>query len=260
MQTQRPRVEEELTLLNRANVFSLWESVGKANGTVEIHPGFSKVCNPGSSWPNRLWLTGGEDAKLTQAALRDASPHLTRKDKPVLLVLTEKQAASAGDWLEAQGLSVLFAQTGMALDLETTPATRTEGDLEVAAVRTPEEASLWARYASEAFGYSVGAVVVENALNVPGITFYLGYLSEDVVGTGLLCTHGGVAGFHMAGTRPPYRRRGVARRMMYHLIREGRAGGFRQGTLQASAMGEPLYVQLGFIKQFTLYNYLFSGG
>jgi GNAT superfamily N-acetyltransferase len=259
MQTERPRVEEGPALLNLANLFSLWEAVGRANGTLETHPGFSKVHDPGSSWPNRVWLTGEDNAELTQAALGDAWPHLNRKDKPVLLVLTEKQAASAGDGLEAQGLSLLFAQTGMTLDLETTSATPTEGELEVVAVGSPGEASRWARHASEAFGYSVGPVVVENALNAPGITFYLGYLSKEVAGTGLLCTHGGVAGFHMAGTRPPYRRRGVARQMMYHLIREARAEGFRQGTLQASAMGEPLYVQLGFIKQFMLYNYLFSG-
>jgi hypothetical protein len=46
--------------------------------------------------------------------------------------------------------------------------------------------------------------------------------------------------------------------MMHHLIREARAGGFRYGTLQASAMGEPLYDQLGFRRQFDLHNYLFS--
>jgi ribosomal protein S18 acetylase RimI-like enzyme len=258
MLTERPAVEEELSPLNLSNLLSLWESVGKANGTLENHRGFSKVYNPGSSWPNRLWLTGEEDAELTQAALRDASHHLQQKDRPLLLVLTENQAASAGDWLEAQGQSLLFAQTGMTLDLESGSLAPTAGELEVREVNTPDEASLWTRCASESFGYSVGAVLVQNALDIPGISFYLGTLSEAVVGTGLLCTHRGVAGFHMAGTRPMHRRRSVARQMMHHLLREGRAGGFRHGTLQASAMGEPLYSQLGFRKQFILYNYLRS--
>jgi hypothetical protein len=45
---------------------------------------------------------------------------------------------------------------------------------------------------------------------------------------------------------------------MDHLIDEARARGLRHATLQASTMGEPLYSQLGFRKQFLLHNYLFS--
>jgi hypothetical protein len=44
--------------------------------------------------------------------------------------------------------------------------------------------------------------------------------------------------------------------MMHHLIQEARAGGFTHATLQASAMGEPLYAQLGFRRQFVLRNYV----
>jgi hypothetical protein len=47
--------------------------------------------------------------------------------------------------------------------------------------------------------------------------------------------------------------------MMHHLMREAVAGGFTHATLQASAMGEPLYTQLGFTTQFILHNYLFTG-
>jgi predicted acetyltransferase len=97
---------------------------------------------------------------------------------------------------------------------------------------------------------------VEKLLGLPEITLYLGLLPQGVAGTALLCTHHGVAGFHMAGTRPEHRRRGVARQMMHHLIAEARSRGLEMATLQASAMGEPLYSQLGFRKQFTLHNYV----
>jgi ribosomal protein S18 acetylase RimI-like enzyme len=258
METQRLSGEEALRRLSLSNLFSLWESVGKANEALEIHRGFRKIYNHGSSWPNRIWLTEGEDEECARSALENATRVLTRENEPILLVLTERQATFAGDWLNEQGLSLLFAQTGMVLELERASGPPTEGVLEIATVKTPVESSLWSQVASEAFGYRVDPDVVRNVLDLPEITLYLGHLPEGVAGTALLCTHHQVAGFHMAGTRPEHRREGVARQMMEHLIGEARARGLRHATLQASAMGEPLYSQLGFRKQFLLHNYLFS--
>jgi ribosomal protein S18 acetylase RimI-like enzyme len=249
---------EDLRLLNLSNLFGLWESVGEANGALESHRGFKKIYHQGSSWPNRIWLTGEEDEECTRAGLEEAAGHLTRKDEPILLVLTEEQAASSRDWLRQRGLSLLFSQTGMALELERASDAPAEGALQIVTVKTPDESSLWSKVASEAFGYRVGPDVVRNIVDLPEITLYLGYLPEEVAGTALLCTHHGVAGLHMAGTRPAYRRRGIARRMMHHLLDEARARGLDYAILQASAMGEPLYRKLGFLEQFFLHNYLFS--
>ncbi len=118
MKTQQPPEAEDLRRLNLSNLFSLWESVGKANGALESHRGFKKIYHHGSSWPNRIWLTGEEDEECARAALENAARYLTRKDEPILLVLTEEQAAFSGDWLKKQGLSLLFSQTGMVLELE----------------------------------------------------------------------------------------------------------------------------------------------
>ncbi len=253
----RPDSEDEaLSRLNLSNLFSLWESVGRANGSLETHRGFTKVFDSGSSWPNRIWLAGDEGPEGTLAALQKASSYLNDADKPILLVLTEEQVALAGDWLREKGLSLLFAQTGMVVDLERFSAARQQGPLEIIAVEDAQQASLWSRVASESFGYQVGSSVVENLLDLPEITLYLGFLPQGVAGTALLCTHHGVAGFHMAGTRPEQRRKGVARQMMHHLIGEARARGLGLAILQASAMGEPLYSQLGFRKQFVLHNYV----
>jgi GNAT superfamily N-acetyltransferase len=256
MKTRQPSKAEELRRLNLSNLHSLWESVGEANDALETHRGFKKIYIHGSSWPNRIWLTEDESEDSTRSALEKASVHLSRKDEPVLLVLTEEQVASSSDWLKEQGLSLLFPQTGMVLELEAAPAAPTEEVLEIVAVRTPEEASLWSQVASEAFGYRVDPTVVRNLAGVSEITLYLGFFPEGVAGTALLCTHRGVAGLHMAGTRPEHRRRGVARRMMHHLMGEARARGLQHATLQASTMGEPLYTELGFRKQFTLHNYV----
>jgi len=260
MKGQRLSREEALVRLNLSNLFSLWESVGQANGTLERHRGFSRIYNPGSSWPNRIWLSGEEDQERARSALERAAVYFTREDEPVLLVMTERQLAFSGDWLKERGMTLLFAQTGMVLELEGGSAPRRELPLEVVAVKTSRESSLWSQTASEAFGYSVDAAVAGNLVDLPEITLYLGFLPEGLAGTALLCTHHGVAGLHMAGTRPKHRRKGVALGMMTHLIGEARARGLGHATLQASAMGEPLYTQLGFRKQFLLHNYLYSTG
>ena len=260
MKEQRLSEEEALGRLNLSNLFSLWESVGQANGTLENHPGFKRIYNHGSSWPNRIWLTGEEDQERARSALEDAAGYFTRKEQPVLLVMTEEQLALSGNWLKERGMSLLFAQTGMALELEGGPALPEDGPLEIVPVKTSRESSLWSQTASEAFGYGVDAAVVHNLLDLPEITLYLGFLPEGLAGTALLCTHHGVAGLHMAGTRPTHRRKGVAREMMTHLMGEARTMGLGHATLQASAMGEPLYSQLGFRKQFLLHNYLYSTG
>jgi ribosomal protein S18 acetylase RimI-like enzyme len=260
MKTQQLFEANDLRRLNLSNLFSLWESVGTVNGALENHRGFEKIYHHGSSWPNRIWLTGEEGEEHTRAALENAASYLTREDEPILLVLTEEQLAFSRDWLRKRGLSLLFSQTGMVLELEGASAVPKEDPLEIITVGTQEESSLWSQVASEAFGYRVDPTVVRNVVDVSEITLYLGFLPEGVAGTALLCTHCGVAGFHMAGTRPELRRRGVARRMMRHLMGEARAKGLRYATLQASAMGEPLYDELGFGKQFLLHNYLFSIG
>jgi hypothetical protein len=73
METQRLSGEAALRRLNLSNLFSLWESVAKANETLEIHRGFRKIYNHGSSWPNRIWLTAGEDEECARSALENAA-------------------------------------------------------------------------------------------------------------------------------------------------------------------------------------------
>ncbi len=48
-------------------------------------------------------------------------------------------------------------------------------------------------------------------------------------------------------TRPEYRRRGVARTLMEHLMARAREMGMSRLILWASEMGRPLYLDLGFV-------------
>jgi GNAT superfamily N-acetyltransferase len=60
---------------------------------------------------------------------------------------------------------------------------------------------------------------------------------------------------HFVATRERFRGRGLASRLLAAALREGKRRGMRTSTLQASAMGEPVYARLGYGFYFRLHLY-----
>jgi ribosomal protein S18 acetylase RimI-like enzyme len=54
-------------------------------------------------------------------------------------------------------------------------------------------------------------------------------------------------GIYAVGTSPDFRRRGLARALMLHVLADGRNRGARTASLQSTPMGQPLYTSLGFV-------------
>jgi len=57
---------------------------------------------------------------------------------------------------------------------------------------------------------------------------------------------GADVGVYAVGTAPEWRRRGLARALMLHVLADARQGGARTASLQSTPMGQRLYEQLGF--------------
>ena len=53
-------------------------------------------------------------------------------------------------------------------------------------------------------------------------------------------------GIYGVGTLPEWRRRGLARALMEHVLADAQERGARTATLQSTRMGQPLYESLGF--------------
>jgi len=62
-------------------------------------------------------------------------------------------------------------------------------------------------------------------------------------------------GFYFVATHPEHRGRGLATRLMAAALREARERGLETASLQASAMGRPVYERLGFTAHFKLAMY-----
>ncbi len=75
---------------------------------------------------------------------------------------------------------------------------------------------------------------------------YIGYIDGQPVGTSALVASDGVAGVYNVATLPEYRGRGIGEAMTWHAVRKGVEAGCVIGSLQASAMGQPVYARMGF--------------
>lgn len=69
---------------------------------------------------------------------------------------------------------------------------------------------------------------------------------EHAVATAYTHRHGDDCGIYAVGTLQPWRRRGLARRLVEHILADAFDAGLRTATLQSTPMGLPLYRALGF--------------
>ena len=92
----------------------------------------------------------------------------------------------------------------------------------------------------------VNLVLGEKTLEIPFVRHYLGWLDNIPIGTATLVLTEEVAGVWNVGTLAEYRRRGVAARLMRHMLADARGLGFDRSMLLASNDGQPLYERLGY--------------
>ena len=80
---------------------------------------------------------------------------------------------------------------------------------------------------------------------------FVAFLDGEPVATSRLSMAGGVAGLYTMVTLPHARRRGIGLAMAHRALLAGRDAGMRIAVLQATDMGFPIYVRLGFEELFT---------
>ncbi len=245
---------------NIQNLTDLWEAMGAAANEPDSEP----VLHVSKSWPDRLWFR--VEARPEQADALRLIEGARAAARPLILPVWCRgeadpflRSTAAGGWslaheLDAAGFKVTFEQTLMDLSLARWNSSAVAG-AEVELQEVGGDTRSWADVASRSFGYTVPAAVTGQLIEHAGVSLIVAREGGQPVGTGLVYAQGEIAGLHMVGVLPEARRKGIARKIMLRLLDDARARGFGRATLQASAMGEGLYRELGFRPQGRILNF-----
>ena len=118
------------------------------------------------------------------------------------------------------------------------------------------------RIVEEGFGMpaGMGAAAISDRIAVhPDTALMLGRVEGEPVATSLLVRTNRVAGLYMVATAEAWRKRGFGEAVTWASIQEGAARGATFASLQASAMGRPVYERMGFETLSTYHAYASPG-
>lgn len=121
--------------------------------------------------------------------------------------------------------------------------------LAIEPVATPEALVAFRETAFEGFGLPVPAAklfLTEPMLALPTVRFFLGRVDGEPAATSALVATGEVAGIYWVATREGFRGRGLGAALTWAAVRAGRELGCAMASLQASALGRPVYERMGF--------------
>jgi GNAT superfamily N-acetyltransferase len=230
--------------------------VGALDGEIEETPALRRYhCHPGSPIFKGVW-----DARLApddaEAAIDDTIAWFQARQAPFFFwwVGQETRPADLGARLLARGLvpfeidaTVMVAEIGrLNWDNPRPP------DLRFDQVTTDEQLLQWKQTFLESFDIPEWAgqawVDATRAIGFGRAPWrmLLATVDGEPACFGLLYCGAGVAGLQGLGTRPAFRRRGIASAMQLERLRLARDLGYRYAVLSASAMGRSPYLKLGF--------------
>ena len=186
------------------------------------------------------------------AALEYAEDFFGRKRFPFSVEMRHQESPeyfAARERLVSSGYDLVGVPVpGMALApiLESRPLPK---GLTVERVGDADSLDRFARVASVGFGFpeEAGVQMLTPAfLNRPEVQAFLGKLDGEVVATSQLLVSGAIAGIYWVSTLASARRRGFGEAITWAAVASGRRAGCTIASLQASAMGRPVYARMGF--------------
>ena len=188
--------------------------------------------------------------------------HFASRELPALVCFPPGVDERTESLLSRRGYQPAKPLSGMALAPIAPPAQGASG-LEVRLVQDDGELARFHETAEAGFG--IPLKLLQQLLSArlrdqPNVSLFLGYAGGQPVCTACLVASVPVAGVYWVATRPDFRRRGFGTAISWHAIQTGQALGCEIATLQASAMGRPVYERMGFRKTADFHRYRINPG
>lgn len=216
-------------------------------------------------------FNGIADTRLTAEQVEPAIQFIVAdarsRQTPVLWWVTPStQPAGLAEQLKKHGFTLQDDQPGMAVELNRL-SERLKKVPGLSIRLAQDEASWWQWSRTMVAGFEIppAAEFVVTAWRDlfsqvdPEIVLpYIGYLDDQPVATSVLSLVGGAAGIYGVSTIPSARRKGIGAWMTLQPLLDGREKGYTAGVLQASEMGESVYLSLGFREYCRIRSYQFG--
>jgi GNAT superfamily N-acetyltransferase len=251
-----------------ANMFAYWSTLAAGpQGELYNRPDQIRF----SSGIASPFLNGVMNARLSpaqvDAAIEANRSYFAERAVPALWwVGPTTQPADLGQRLAAHGLSPAGQQPIMAIDLTTLPDESPPLDFTIAAVDDEATLRSWCDIISACFDMpktgNDGFFEIEARLGVaanPARYRLIGYHNGVPVATACMVPGAGVGGIYTIAVLEQARQHGFGAAITLAVAHEARRQGYRVATLQATAMGRPVYRRLGFHEVATFDCYLYSG-
>jgi len=246
----------ELWTALESNMIAFWSAYGRASGstlhaTADVVWFYTGIQDPLSNGVLSAKLKP-EDVKATVDTLQ---AKIAEQGAPAFWwVGPQSKPDNLGSLLEQHGLKPAGEVPGMAIDLDLVDhKPEMVPNFTIQKVSNPEMQALWARTVAVGTGFpdavaemmaSIEATLTDRFYQAQHR--YIGLLDGVPVATSALVLDSGVAGIYAVATIPEVRRKGLGRIMTLIPLLEAKQLGYRVGTLQASAMGYPIYKKIGY--------------
>jgi len=225
--------------------FEFWSHIGQVGGYFHRYNGFSSLSPKDATWPSKIF-------DLKELHIEGL------KKKMETYKLTKSVAVEENETLEtllqAEGFTQTSSVAAMSMNAKVTTEYATHPEIEK--ITDEFGAAMFAKIASEAFGYTIYTNIIIPLLSSTKVQLFLGKHRSQYVSCGIVFKDSnGDSGLHMIGAKKEYRGLGLGKKMTEYLLSIALANDSEYIHLVASKLGAPIYHKLGFQNRGYLKSY-----
>ena len=217
----------------------LAESTG---GRVWREDGITAAIVPGS--PKRSFFNSVlyEDAESIVASIGELDRVYAEAGVEAWTVWVPEADVAVAQALEEAGHHLDATPRAMAMPIGDLRALETDPELEI---REEADYELVSSLNEVAYGFAPGEFPVMRG-DLSALRIYLGSIDEETVACAAAFTHGSDCEITFVAVLPEGRGRGISGRLMARALADAAEQGLETTTLQATKLGYPVYVKLGY--------------